>query len=110
MVKKMYGKSIMLDEVNKLVAQHLNTYITENELDLLGEPLPSEKQETIDFETMENFVFSFDIAIAPEVKVSVSKNEKIAYYNITVTDEMIDVITSYSIHYTKLYDRSGRRT
>ncbi len=87
-VKKMYGKPVMAEEVNKLVSESLHQYITENKLDLLGEPLPSETQELIDFDTTENFEFVFDLAIAPEVDIKLSKREKLPFYSITITDEM----------------------
>jgi trigger factor len=86
----MYGKPVMAEEVNKLVSESLHQYITENKLDLLGEPLPSESQELIDFDTTENFEFVFDLAIAPEVEVKLSKREKLPFYTITITDEMTD--------------------
>lgn len=89
-VKKMYGKAVLADEVNKLVSESIHQYITENELDLLGEPLPSESQELIDFDTTESFEFAFDVALAPEVDVKLSKREKLPLYNITITDEMLD--------------------
>jgi len=89
-VKKMYGKAILADEVNKLVSESIHQYITENELDLLGEPLPSESQELIDFDTTESFEFAFDVALAPEVDVKLTKREKLPLYNITITDEMLD--------------------
>ncbi len=88
-VKKMYGKAVLAEEVNKLVSEKIHSFITENELDLLGEPLPSETQELIDFDTAEKFDFVFDIAIAPEVDTKLTKREKLPYYKVTVSDEMV---------------------
>ena len=90
MVKKMYGKSIVADEVNKLVSESLNSFIIENKLDLLGDPIPSEDQEMIDFDNAEKFDFSFDIALAPVVDVKLSKREKVTEYKIQITDEMFN--------------------
>ncbi len=88
-VKKMYGKAVIADEVNKLVSESMHSYIVENNLDLLGEPLPSETQELIDFDTTDKFDFVFDVALAPEVDVKLTKREKLPFYNITITDEML---------------------
>ncbi len=88
-VKKMYGKAVLADEVNKLVSESIHGYIVENKLDLLGEPLPSESQEVIDFDTAESFEFAFDVALAPEVEVKLTKREKLPLYTIEITDEML---------------------
>lgn len=90
MVTKMYGKGILVEEINKLVFEELNKYVSENKLNVLGEPLPSAKQDVIDFDTQENFTFSFDIALAPEVQVNVSNKLNVPYYNIEVDQAMID--------------------
>jgi trigger factor len=89
-VKKMYGKAVLVDEMNKLVSENLSKYISENELNILGEPLPSEKQQTIDFDQDEQFKFSFNLALSPEVDLKLSKREKLPYYMVEVTDDMID--------------------
>jgi trigger factor len=90
LVKKMYGKAVLVDEINKLVSENLSSYITENKLDILGEPLPSEKQQTIDFDIDEQFKFSFDLGLTPEVDMKLTKREKLPFYNIEVTDDMLD--------------------
>ena len=91
LVKKMYGKSVLAEEVNKLLSETVYKYIQDNKVNILGEPLPNEeKQPVIDFDTMEEFEFLFDIALAPEFKVEVSKDDKVDYYDIEVTDEMVN--------------------
>ncbi|MGL5562909.1 MAG: trigger factor [Tannerellaceae bacterium] len=90
MLKKMYGKSIKIDEINKLVGEKLYGYIRENKINILGEPLPSEQQADFDFETQEDYDFAFDIALAPEIKIDLSKEDKIVYYNVAVDDEMVN--------------------
>ncbi|TAJ15206.1 trigger factor [Marinilabiliaceae bacterium JC017] len=90
LVKKMYGKGVLVEEVNKLISENISKFITDNELDLLGEPMPSENQEVIDFDTQDSFEFSFDVAVAPEVEIKLTKREKIPFYNIEITDEMMD--------------------
>lgn len=87
-VKKMYGKAVIADEVNKLVSEKIHNFIVEEKLDLLGEPLPSETQEVIDFDNAEKFDFAFDIALAPELELSLSKRIKLPYYNVTISEEM----------------------
>ena len=91
LIKKMYGKSVLAEEVNKLLSETIYKYIQDNKVNMLGEPLPNEEnQKTIDFDTQEDFEFVFDIALAPEFKVEVSKEDKVDYYDIEVTDEMVD--------------------
>ena len=91
LVKKMYGKSALAEEVNKLLSETVYKYIQDNKVNILGEPLPNEdKQPEIDFDTMEEFEFLFDIALAPEFKAEVSTEDKVDYYTIGITDEMVD--------------------
>lgn len=91
LVKKMYGKSVVAEEVNKLLSEAVYKYIQDNNINILGEPLPNEeKQAEIDFDTMEEFEFLFDIALAPDFKVEVDSKDKVDYYDIEVTDDMVD--------------------
>lgn len=91
LVKKMYGSSVIAEEVNKILSDKVYGYIKDHDLSILGEPLPNEeKQPQIDFNTMEEFEFLFDIALAPEFTAEVSKKDKVDYYVINVTDEMIE--------------------
>ncbi len=91
LVKKMYNKSVIAEEVNKMLSDAVYDYIKSNNVNILGEPLPNEeKQVMIDFDTMEEFEFFFDIALAPEFKAEVDANDKVDYYTIEVTDEMVE--------------------
>lgn len=91
LVKKMYGKSVIAEEVNKTLSEAVYKYIQDNKVNILGEPLPNEdKQPDIDFDTMEEFEFLFDIALAPEFKAEVTAEDEVDYYTIEVTDEMVD--------------------
>lgn len=103
MVKKMYGKSIMAEEINKLVGESLYSYIQENKINVLGEPLPNiEQQQPIDFAAETDYDFYFDIALAPEIKMSLTKKDKINYYKIAVDEEMVDKqIASYKANFGK---------
>lgn len=98
LIKKMYGKSMVADEVQNIVSEALYKYIRENKLSILGEPLPSEDQPEVDFEKQEDFEFCFDIALAPEMKFTLNKKDVVPYYSIQVSEEMInqkvDALTS----------------
>jgi len=103
LIKKMYGKAMLAEEINKLVSDNLYNYIRENNVNILGEPLPNEKeQKAIDFDTQEDFEFVFDLGIAPEFEVELTKKDKVKYYTIAVSDEMIEnQVKSYTGRYGK---------
>lgn len=91
LVRKMYGKAAMVDEVNKLLSQELSKYLVEEKLNILGEPLPNEdQQKEIDWEKDTDFEFLFDIGFAPEAGVKLDKRSKYTNYVVAVSDEMID--------------------
>ena len=90
LVKRQYGTAIKVDEVNRLMGEKLYEYVRENKIQMLGEPLPSDKQQPQDFEKDGDLTFVFDIAVAPEFKVALSGKDKVEYYTITVDDKLID--------------------
>lgn len=91
LIKKMYGKGALVEEVNTILTQELSKHIIDEKLNILGEPLPNdEQQKDIDWDKDENFEFVFDIGFAPEAKISLDKRAKFNRYKITVTDPMID--------------------
>ena len=90
MIRKQYGTAVKVDEVNRLLGDKLMEYIRENKIQMLGEPLPSEKQEPQDLEKDGPLTFVFDIAVAPEFKAELTGKDKIDYYTITVDDKLID--------------------
>lgn len=98
LVKKMYGKAALIDEVNKILTHELSKYLVEEKLDILGEPLPNEEQQKeIDWDKDADFEFVFDIGFAPEVKISLDKRSKYTQYNVEITDELInEQIKSYT--------------
>ena len=103
MVQKMYGKSVLVDEVFKLMSDAVNTYIQENQLRILGEPLPSESTKPMDFDAQTEFEFSYDMALAPEVSLTVDKSIKIPYYTISVAEaEKQQRIDGYLRYYGKM--------
>ena len=90
MIKRQFGTSAKVDVVNKLLGEKLYGYVKENNIQMLGEPLPVEQQEPVDFEGEGALTFKFDIAVAPEFKAELTDKDKIDYYNITVDDKLID--------------------
>ena len=90
LVKRQYGTAVKVDEVNRLMGEKLYEYVRENKIQMLGEPLPSDKQQPQDFEKEDDMTFVFDIAVAPEFTVALSGKDKIAYYTIAVDDKLID--------------------
>lgn len=89
LVKKMYGKGILADVLNKQVSEALQKHIEENKLQILGEPLPNEESPKIDLDNDTTFTFAFDIAVAPEFDAKLNGKNKVAEYEIEVTDEMV---------------------
>lgn len=88
LVKKQFGTSVKVEEIDKLMQEKVSAYIEENKVDMLGAPLP--KVNNANFDTDENFEFSFDIALAPQFTVDLSNNDTVDYYDIEVTDEMVE--------------------
>lgn len=88
MVKKQYGKSIMIDEVNKLLQESLNKFLVEEKLDILGNPLPR-VQDDFNWDA-DTFSFEFELGLAPEFDVNLKPKNKVTQYNIVATDELIE--------------------
>ena len=89
MLKSRFGNEIQAEEMNKMLSTELFKYIREEKIDILGEPLPSDKQGEISLQADEQ-TFVFDIALAPVFDAKVSADDSVEYYNITVDDEMVD--------------------
>lgn len=92
MIKKMYGRGVKADEINKLIQEEIYKYLSDNKIDILGEPLPNKEDEerSIDFDTQTDFEFKFDLGIAPEFEPVMNKKDSIKVYDIQITDEMVD--------------------
>lgn len=88
MIKKQYGQSIMVDEVNKLLQESLNKFLTEEKLDILGNPLPR-VQDDFNWDA-ETFSFEFELGLAPEFDVDLKSKKKINQYNIVATEDLLD--------------------
>ncbi len=88
MVKKQYGKSVMIDEVNKLIQDSLNKFLVEEKLDILGNPIPKAQD---DFSWDEkDYSFEFELGLAPQFDVNLDTKKKITQYNIVADDALID--------------------
>ena len=90
MIKRQYGMQVKMDEVNRLLGEKLTEYIRENKIQMLGEPLASDKQQPQDLAQDGPLTFLFDIAVAPEFKAELTAKDKIDYYTIKVDDKLID--------------------
>ena len=91
LIKKMYGKAVLADEVNRLISSSLVSYIKEEKLDILGNPIPNqEKNFVVDFENNDSFDFYFDIGFTPEFTIPFDQDLKIDNYSIVVSDDMVN--------------------
>lgn len=106
MIKRQYGTAVKMDVVNKLLGEKLYGYIRENKIQMLGEPMPSEKQVMVDPEKDETMTFIFDIAVAPEVNATLTGDDTVDYYTIDVDDKLVDqqveMFQSRAGHYDKV--------
>lgn len=87
LVEKMYGERALVDSVNDVISEQLNSFIADEKLSVIGEPLPAEKQPENEWKDGNSFNFTFDIACNPEVNLPLGKDDEVVYYNITVTEE-----------------------
>ena len=90
LIEKLHGGQALAEVVNTLVTDALNGFIEENKLNVLGEPLPSEKQSDNNWDNPDEFTFDFDIAVAPELNLTVTADDKIPYYTVTVTKAALE--------------------
>ncbi len=106
LVRKMYGKAVQIDEINKIVTEGIQKYLTDEKLDILGDPLPkSDHQDKIDFDKQESFTFSFELGLAPLFELKLSKKNKVIYYEIAVDEKMKN---DYLENYTRRYGRFSK--
>ena len=90
MIKRMYGTAVKMDAINRVVGQEMYKYVKDNNIQMLGEPLPHEGNEAVDIEKPAPYTFQFDLAVAPEINVKLSGHDKIDYLTIDVDDKLID--------------------
>lgn len=101
LIKKMYGRAVQIDEINKVVTENIQKFLTDEKIEILGDPLPRpDENEDIDFDTRESFTFSFDLGLAPVFETLLSKKNKVTYYEIAADDKMKnDYLDNYSRRY-----------
>ncbi|MDR0743979.1 MAG: trigger factor [Tannerella sp.] len=108
-VKKLYGKHAMAEELNKLVSEKLLSYIRENDIKVLGEPIPNEtEQKPLDFDMDEDFEFCFDVALSPVIDVKLTKRDKLNYYQVKIDDELIDKQVDSFLNNYGSYDKADK--
>ena len=103
LIKKMYGKAVQIDEINKLVTENIQKFLTDEKIEILGDPLPrTDDREKIDFDTQESFTFSFDLGLAPAFDIKLSNKNKVPYYEIAADEKMKN---DYLENYTRRYGK-----
>ena len=111
MIKRQFGPSVKMEAVNKIIGQQIYKYVQDNKIQMLGEPLTSEKQAPVDIEKDGPYTFMFDIAVAPEMKVFLTGRDKVDYYKIVVDDktidQQVDMLASRSGSYEKAENYEG---
>ena len=89
-IKKMVGTPMLVDEINKLASDSLFKHLEDNKIDVLGQPLASEEQSEMDFENPSNFIFKFDLGLAPKFDLNISAKDKMTRYQITIPKDEVD--------------------
>jgi trigger factor len=90
LVRKMYGKSVLAEEVNRLLSDSLYKYIQDNKLDVLGNPLPKDDNNQVDFDNQKDFEFEFDMALAPQFNLDLNSSLKFNEFKVKIEDKLID--------------------
>ena len=91
LIKKQYGSAVKAEEINKMLQEAVYSYLKENKVDMLGEPLPNEdQQKQLDFDTMDELEFLYDLALAPKVDATLTAEDTLPYYTIQISDEMVN--------------------
>lgn len=110
-IRRQFGSSVKAEVVNKLLGEQISQYVQENKIQMLGEPLPSDKQEPVDLLKDAPYTFMFDIAVAPEFHIELTDKDTVDYYDIAVDDPLIDrqvdMFASRSGNYEKVEAYEG---
>jgi trigger factor len=104
LIKKMYGVNAKVEEIQKLTNESIFKFIKDKKLDVLGQPLPKEMDENIDWNTQKEFVFEYDLGLSPEINVKLTGNKKFTSYAIKPDDNLID---KYVEEVTSRYGTAG---
>ena len=105
LIKKMYGKAVLVEEVNKAVTENIQKYLTDEKIEILGDPLPkTDDQERYDFEKQEDFTFTFELGLAPAIEVNLSKKDMVNEYGIIIDEKMKnDYLENYTRRFGHLH-------
>jgi len=113
LVRKMYGKAVQLDEINKLVSESIHKYLRDEKVEILGDPLPkTDDLENINFDIREDLTFTFELGLTPQFEIKISKKNKVNYYQITVDEKMKnDYINNYTRRFGQFMssEKSGEK-
>ncbi|CAN5638388.1 trigger factor [soil metagenome] len=90
MIKKQYGRSVLLEELNSITSNALYQFIADNKIDVIGNPLPSKSEKEMVLEDGESFELLFEVGMAPQVEVKVTAKDKLPFYTIKVDDKMVE--------------------
>ena len=100
-IKKMYGKAVKVDEINKTVSESIHKYLTDEKIEILGDPMSREdEQDKLDFDVQDDFDFSFDLGITPQFELGLSQKNKVPFYEIAIDEKMRN---DYIANYTRRY-------
>lgn len=104
LVRKIYGKAVRIDEINKVVTENIQKYLTDEKIEILGDPIPKPtEQEIIDFDTQDNFTFSFELGLSPVIEPALSEKDSVPHYQITIDEKMRnDYVENYKRRYGEL--------
>lgn len=101
LIKKMYGKAVKIDEINKTVTENIQKFLTDEKIEILGDPMPKvDEQEIIDFDNQDDFNFSFELGLAPVIELNISNKNKVNFYEIAIDEKMK---TDYVSNYTRRF-------
>jgi len=88
-IKSMYGPAVQVEEINKIISESLTAYITEEKIEILGDPIPKmDENDKVDFDNEEDFAFSFEIGLVPEFEIKLSAKNKLPYYEIKIDKKL----------------------
>jgi trigger factor len=104
LIKKMYGKAVKIDEINKTVTENIQKFLTDEKIEILGDPMPKvDEQEIIDFDNQDDFNFSFELGLAPVIELNISNKNKVNFYEIVIDEKMkTDYVSNYTRRFGEL--------
>lgn len=104
LIKKIYGRAVKIDEINKAVTENVQKYLTDEKIEILGDPLPKpDEQQMLDFENQEDFSFSFEVGLTPAIDLTLNKDNEVNQYVIVIDDKIKnDYLDNYKRRFGEL--------